>query len=174
MISEKIQAKHILDLSNLEEILKEGNIQCSLLTSGKNLPLSMLIVPMEKDNKGRPRAYSCSYIPMDDDDLENISLLQIYSQFPIKLNKSKIEDLRTLLLACNILQPIGNFGIKDETDIYLRYVLVVKKFDLLDPEEISETLMMFEYGINMYQDLIEDINSGNQSIKEALESLNDY
>lgn len=173
MISEKIQAKHILDLSNLEEILKGENIQCSLLKSGKNLPLSMLVIPMEPDDKNRPRAYSCSFIPMDDDDLENISLLQIYSQLPIKTEMSKIAELQAFLLACNILQPIGNFGIKDGADVYLRYVLVVKKYDTLDPEEILETFMMFEYGINMYQDIIEGLVEGRYDLKMAMRIINE-
>jgi hypothetical protein len=173
MLDKKIQAKHLLGLENVKEILAKSDIESAIIKANQHLPLSMLIMPLDDDEQDRSRSISASYIPMDEDDLEHTELLQLYSQFPFKINNKQEPELARFLLACNILQPIGNFGFKDG-QVCFRYVLVLKKYDLPDPEEILETFMMFEYALQTYQQLIEDVNDGKKNFDEGIIELNAF
>jgi hypothetical protein len=171
MANKKMLDKHLKDLGQLEKILKEADISCKLIKSSETIPLNMLRVPMDADDKKRPRSFTCSFIPMDEEDLETSSLLQFYSELPLTTDPDRTGDLREFLMACNIIQPIGHFGMQDETTVYFRYVLVIKQSNKMDEDLIIETLMLFEYAINAYQDEIEDVATGAVGLGEALKGL---
>jgi Putative bacterial sensory transduction regulator len=174
MIDEKAVLRQEFELGNIEQMLKSLDVPCSLIARSELVPISAIYVPMEPDQRERSRGYGLSFIPMDEDDMDNSSLLQLYYEFPFEFNSKYELPLLKYINACNLLQPLGNFGIKDDQKFYFRYILIVGKDDDLNKDMLLDTLMMFEYLISIYEDQIDDLNSGELTLEAALEELNDY
>ncbi len=174
MIDNKAILRQEFELGNIEQMLKSFDVPCSLIARSELVPISAIYVPMEPDDQKRDRGYGLSFVPMDEDDMENSSLLQLYYEFPFEFNSKFELPLLRYINAMNLLQPLGNFGIKDDQKFYFRYILIVGKDDDLNKDMLLDTLMMFEYLISIYEDQIDGLNSGQLTLEAALEELNDY
>lgn len=174
MIDEKAMLRQEFELGNIEQMLKSLDVPCSFIPRSAQISISAIYVPMEKDGKERDRGYGLSFVPLDEDDMENSSLLQLYYEFPFEYNSKYELPLLKYFNAANLLQPLGSFGVKDDQKFYFRYILIVGKDDDLNKDMLLDTLMMFEYLISIYEDQIEDLNSGELTLEAALKELNDY
>ena len=109
------------------EILKAGNI---------NL-LHALVVKRDEDDKGRQGAYTITFIPMEEEFLENSSVMQYFYACPFELNEEKYTEVLSFLNYINLLQVVGHFGIKDKKQIYFRFVSTQEKYEILVKENIA-------------------------------------
>jgi len=170
MISEKTLARQLLDLGNLKDYLKDAEIECALIEATELIPVHMLVIPMPADHEERDRALSCSFIPVDESYLEHNTLLQIYSELPWEIQENNHEQLIQYLMRINMLQPLGHFGEKDGK-VYFRYVLLLERYEVVRASEALEVLRVCEESIDMYAEAIEDVNSGEMSLVDALSEL---
>ena len=108
-------------------------------------------------------------------DIRTLSyFLQLYYEFPFEYNSKYELPLLKYFNAANLLQPLGSFGVKDDQKFYFRYILIIGKDDDLKKDVVLDTLMMFEYLIDIYEDQIDGLNSGQLTLEAALQELNDY
>jgi hypothetical protein len=173
MISKIIHTKHLLDLNEVKNMLDSVGIDSVILETGPLNLLNTLIISLGSDEKGNERQCTCNFIPMDEEFIEDNSLLQFYYIIPFEVKSENIIELSRFLLECNLLQPIGNFGIKNAKEIYFRYVSMQNKYEPLNAQNILETNMLFEYAIDIYQELIDKVNKGELNVEKALEIINE-
>ncbi len=171
MITEEIHAKNILDLGNIKEILGQFGIESEILKAGDINLLHSLVVKRDTDDKGREGVYSITFIPMDDDFLENSSVIQFFYACPFEVNAEKYADVLGIINYINLHQVIGHFGIKDRKQIYFRYNSTQAKYELLESNYIADISMLVEYAIDVYQAIIEEVNTGKFSEQQAIDFI---
>lgn len=171
MIDKTIHTRHLLHLSNVEKILKKQKIACQLLKASEAIPLNMLLVGLGKDSNNKEQYLSCSFIPMSEGDIKNTALLQIYSEFLIDINQERIDNVLAYLNAINLLQVLGHFGIKDNSELYYKYIFTFNQFSEVPEDQILEVIFLIEYAFNAFKQGIEDFINGSITLEKALKKF---
>jgi len=164
------RARDQAELGFLMQYLREQGVPAELLEPGGELPIGALVVPLAKDERGRDRYLSCTFVPLDDE-MENVRLLQLYSVVPVRWANGTRENVERLLHAVNGRTAVGHFGIKEDGEIHFRYVHCVPADVVLPREETLETIDLFHLVLNMFSGLIDGVASGEIGLKEALRAL---
>lgn len=162
-----------LDLIALKNLLDDINIPAQFLPLAPELPLSTLIITLDKDYQNRDRRLSCSFIPLPDDVFPDVKLLQHYTELSMPVPEATQGTLEALLLAINLTLPIGNFGINKSRDLYFRYVYTLPKFEMMAQrkEVLIEILKLISYALDANTELIEQVASGAKSAEQAISEL---
>lgn len=70
-------------------------MQAELLEKSEEVPLHVLLASLVKDRKNKDRFVNFSYIPIADDELDYIRLLQLFSVIPSDLNSKHLDQACT-------------------------------------------------------------------------------
>ncbi len=170
MISELVHARHLAELGLLQGYLDNAGVQTNMIEKSDIMPLHVLVAALKKDHKGRDRYVNFSFVPISEDELEHIRLLQLYTTIPCDLKPKRKEQVAKLLLAVNSRAVIGHFSIKEDDEIYFRYVHCIPNGKVADEEPFIETVSMFNYMIDLFSERINDVADGKE-LAEALADL---
>lgn len=173
MIPEAVHARHLADLDLIKRYMDGAGMETILVEKNEELPLNTLLAPIEKDDRGRDRVVSFTYLPASEEDLEHISLLQIYSIVPCDFSPENKKNLESLLHTINGRMAVGHFSLKEDDEVYCRYVYAAPKSRLPEREEITETAMLFIYMLDMFGGLISSVAGGEKDLQAALRDLAD-
>ncbi|MFC4307171.1 YbjN domain-containing protein [Cohnella boryungensis] len=171
MISELEHAKHLAELGGLQAGFEEEGLQTELLERSPDIPLHVLLLALGKDRQNRDRIINLSFVPMPESDIEWIRLLQLYSIVPCVVAPDRRSAVESVLLAANGVLPLGHFGIKEDGEVYARYVYTVPSSRTVSGDELLEVVSLFHYMLEMFADRIERVASGELSADEALQEL---
>jgi len=171
MLPDKIHARHLAQLGYLQEILDESGLATNLLEKSEAIPLHVLIAGFQADKKGRDRFLHFSFLPLNDEEVEAIQLLQMYSTFPFQLQAGRRQELAALFLEVNTRLPIGHFGINDQDELHYRYVYSISAAKSFERDEVLETLSFFIYMCDMFADAVEAVAGGEASAEQVIQSL---
>lgn len=171
MLTEALHARHIAELGFLEQALAESGLQVNLLEKSEEVPLHILLAALENDHKDRERFVNFSFVPIPENELEEIQLLQLYTLIPCDRKTDKSTDVGKLLLAINCRLAIGHFSMKDDGDLYYRYVHCAPKTELIHTPAFLEMVSLFLFMLEMFSKLIDDVYSGRISLAAALLSF---
>jgi len=169
MSTNAIYARQWEQLERLKQILDEAGLVTNLMEKSETIPLHMLIAAFQEDRKGRDRFLHFSFLPLDEEDVTAIHLLQIYSTLPFPLKKGKRDAVADLLLHVNTRLPIGHFGLNEQDELHYRYVYSVSASRLFGSEEILDILSLFVYLCDMFADPIEQVASGEADASQVLD-----
>jgi len=170
MPSEFIHAQHAAQLSFLQGYLDQRGWATEFLERGGDLPLNLLSVAAPRDPNGRERKITFAYVPLDDEDLDHIALLQFFSPLPIKLNLEYTRELDALLNVVNPGLAIGNFGHKDN-EIFMRHIYTTPQTEMIDEEMFIESVLLFFSLQSATSPAIEAVATGKQTVVQALKQL---
>lgn len=164
-----------LDLIALKNLLDDINIAGHFVPASAEIPLSTLIVPLDKDEQNRERTLTYSFIPLPEEVFPDVKLLQHYTELPIPLSDKTPPSLERLLLAINLTLPIGNFGINKSQDLYFRYVYTLPKFEVLSQrkEVLLDLLKLVSYALDVSTEPIEQVVRGTKSVDQVISELGD-
>jgi hypothetical protein len=171
MLTDLAHARHLAQLGQLKEILDEAELATNLLEKSEAIPLHVLMASFQEDSKGRDRFLHFSFLPLNDDDIVAIQLLQIYSTLPFHLKEGAREGVAALLLEVNTRLPIGHFGVNEEGELHYRYVYSLSASRAFDGDEILEILTLFVYMCDMFGEHIELVASGEASADTVIQAL---
>ncbi|MTI85716.1 MAG: hypothetical protein FH756_17930 [Firmicutes bacterium] len=171
MISEKVHARHLVFLDFIKRYLEEDGMESMLMERSEDLPLNILLTSIKRDHKGRERFINFSFVPTSEDDLENLNLLQFYSIVPCDYKPENRDSLEKLLLAINQHMAVGHFGIKQDAEVYIRYIHAFPLSSLPQKEDINELVMLYTYMHDSFGELIESVVSGEKVLQDALAEL---
>ncbi|WP_372633088.1 hypothetical protein [Cohnella sp.] len=76
-----------------------------------------------------------------------------------------------MLTIRHVLLPLGYFGIKEDGEVYARYVYTVSSSRTVSADELLEVVSLFHYMLELFADRIERVASGVLSPDEALQEL---
>ncbi|BAZ16694.1 hypothetical protein NIES4071_85720 [Calothrix sp. NIES-4071] len=173
MTSELTDAKYLLELDNLRDIITEElRLDAQIIERSELLPVSSLVITLESDYKERPRFASLAYLPLSDDECESIKLLQFYLAIPCEIKSDFQQAVEKVLLLINLKAPIGSFTINEESkEVVARYVYSLGKFKIVDKEEFLETFMLFMYTVDQFSGLIEEVAIGIKNYESVYKEL---
>ncbi|MDF2668127.1 MAG: hypothetical protein K0R67_433 [Paenibacillus sp.] len=171
MLPDKIHARHLAQLGFLKEILDETGLATNLLEKSEAIPLHVLMAGFQEDKKGRERFLHFSFLPLNDDEIGAIQLLQIYSTLPFHLQDGSRDAVASVLLEINTRLPIGHFGINEQNELHYRYVYSISASRTFESEEVLEILSLFVYMCDMFAEHVELVASGEASAVQVVQSL---
>src|SRR5690554_4214913 len=171
MNSEQVDALHLVELGFLEAALVAAGLQTQLLEKSEEIPLHVLLALLGKDRDNRDRMVNFSYIPIADDELEHVRLLQLFSIIPSDQNSKHLAQVHSLINTLNGHVPIGHFNIKEDGEINFRYVHCVPSGESMDTDIIVEVFDLFNFSLSLFAERIEDVSSGKLSLHAALSDL---
>jgi hypothetical protein len=169
-MDELAQAEYGAQLASIQHFLQELNWTTELIQEGT--PVPVLIVTIPRDPQGRERAVTLTYIPLDDDMLEQTTLLMVYTTLPFGVDAARRSQLDLLVQAANALIPIGAFGHKENGEIFMRYTLALPRFDTVPQQLLVESVLLFIGMLDMLSPSLEAVASGKQEAAKTIKDLN--
>jgi len=171
MVPEVVHARHLAEFGFLKRDLEQAGYPATIVEKSEAIPLNVLLAAIEKDHKNRDRFINFSFVPLDEDDLSYIQLLQIYTTIPCDIRPELADDVGKLLLAINCRLAIGHFSVKEDGEMYYRYVHSASYAEKLRRDEIMEILALFLFMLNTFAKRIDEVASGDVSLSDALAEL---
>ena len=151
-MNEKInEAKNLADLEVYKSYFKDMS---HLFEKSDNMPLSVLVLLLKKDNKKRDRTINLTFLPFKDSDLEELSPLQFYSILPFKYN-GKSNEINKLILKLNQFSSLGGFSINNNDEVILRYIHCIPRFEIYPKEKLEEIINLFVKNMDVLGSKIE-------------------
>lgn len=165
-----MQAEYGAQLALIQQFLREMNWTTEFIQQG--LPVPALIVTIPRDRQGRERAVTLTYIPLDEDMLEQTSLLMLYTSLPFAYDATYRAQLDLLVQAINALVPIGAFGYKPDGEIFMRYSLSLPRYDTVPQQMLVESVLLFVAMLDALCPVLEAVASGRKQAALAISELN--
>ena len=121
------------ELKSIQLILKQLDYESTLLKKSEDLPLEMLSVALDPDEKGRQQFLTIAIYPMDDE-LDDAKFIQFYLQSEFIVEKQNLQRVSMEIQSVNRQLPLGHFNLSaDEDKLYFKYVLAVpRKLSITD------------------------------------------
>lgn len=164
-------ARDEAELGFLMQYLREAELPSQLLKPSNEVPLATLLVPLFQDYKNRDRFMTFTFVPLPEDEIEYVRLLQIFSVVPVDWKEGTRGDVEKLLLAINARTAIGHFNVNEEGEVSFRYVHAASNSTILPKNEILETIDLFNLMLDMFAETIDKVASGAMPLSEALASV---
>jgi hypothetical protein len=168
MNSERVDAMHLVELGFIQAAFADAGIQAEIIEKSVEIPLHVLLALLGKDRNNNNRFINVSFIPIANDELEYIRLLQLFAVIPSDLNSSYMDQVGTLINNLNGQVPIGHFSIKEDGEINFRYVHCAPSDESISPDVVLEVLNLFNFSLSLFSERIEDLASGKITLKQAM------
>jgi hypothetical protein len=165
MLPDDVHAGHLVQLGFIKEILEEAELPTNLLERSVAIPFHVLMAGFQEDRLGRDRFLHFSFLPLNDEDMQSVQLLQIYSTLPFPLKLENKEAVALLLLEVNTQLPIGHFGINEHGEIHYRYVHSLSVASTIDADAILDIVSLFVYMCDMFSEPVEHAASGISALE---------
>ena len=171
MISNLTNAKHTAELSFLSGYLAELGFESELVERSETLPMPILISSIGGDAAGRPRLLHFLFVPIEEDQLEILQLLQIHTLFPYEVEADYLTETEKLLSVINQKLGMGYVGIDQENAVYYKYLFAKARYQPLDQALIVETVQLFIFLMERFSNVIESVVTGQQDSGTAAATL---
>ena len=171
MIAQDVHARNLVNLDLIKRYMEELNFATHLIEKGEQTPLDMLLVNVGRTYDGKDRVLNFNYIPLPDDMVNTVELLQITSVIPAQYSKEYKGSVEKFLLSANTKLAVGNFIFGDNETIMFRYIYMAPKLELIRKEELKETAMLCVYMLEIFTEIIEKVARGDMSLAQALKSI---
>ena len=171
MISNEEHARNLVNLDLIKRHMEELNFATHLVEKSNETPLNMLLVNVGKTYNEQDRILNFNYIPLPDDMVNTVDLLQITSVVPEMYKKENKSVLEKLLLEINTKLAVGNFILGDNETIMFRYIYITPKLELIRKEELKETTMLCVYMLEIFTETIEKVARGELTLANALKNI---
>lgn len=168
MLDPVVHARHLAQLGFLQRILDDAELATTMLEKSDLLPIHILMAGFSQDKEGRDRFLHFSFLPLSDDELEAVQLLQIYFTFPFAMKPECKQDVAMLLLELNTRLPIGHIGINDQDEIHYRYIYALSAGETFKEEETLDIVQLFVHMCDMFADSLEKVADGSMSWSDAV------
>jgi len=171
MISDLTNAKYTAELSFLGGYLDNLGFESELVERSESVPMPILVSSIGGDSAGRPRLLNFLFVPIDEDHLDVLQLLQIHTLFPFDLEPAYLEQTEKLLGTINQKLGMGSVGIDEQNDLFYKYIFAKARFQPLDEALIIETVQLFIFLMEQFSSLIEGVVTGQTDLNTALAML---
>ncbi|CAI6081359.1 YbjN domain-containing protein [Cohnella sp. JJ-181] len=164
-------ARDLAELGFLEHSLKEAGLPCRLIEPTEGVPIPALLAATDAGDDGRERYLTFTFVPLADEDIGDIRLLQLYTVVSPSVPAVHRAELAELLTAVNSRIPLGHFSLNEAGELYFRYVWAVSaKHRLPDPETLH-VADLFLMTLGMFGPKVSDVADGRIGAAGALADL---
>ncbi len=161
-------ARNYLQLGQLEPVLNDLGIDTRLVERSEEFELSTLVGLMAPDEEGRDRFFNLTFMPVPEDEVEYVDLLQLYTSYPFEPAAEARGDLLELIAAINPRLPFGHVGVNSDDQIYYRYVVPQRRFESPDTDAVGETVQLFLFAATMFALPLETVATGQLPTQDVL------
>jgi len=170
---ESTQARDLVELGFLKQYLKdEADLQSDLIEPSADIPVGALLVPLTRDDRQRDRYLTFSFVPsLSQQGIKHIRLLQIYTKVPVQWKEGNLEKVEKLLISINCHLAVGHYSIREDGELYYRYVWCVPGSAVLPKNETLEVIDLFLLMLEMFAGVIDGVASGQTELSAALALL---
>ncbi len=157
-------------LGLLRQYFDEAGLEAHWVEPSQDIPIPVVLLPLMKDHRQRDRFLHFSFVPLDEEDLEAIDLLQIYTTVPVEWAEGTREQVEKLLPAINGSLAIGHFNVTGDEVTY-RYVYSVPANRELQSAEALSVIRLFEMMLNMFSEAVDDVASGRSGYAQVMSEI---
>lgn len=165
-------ARDLAELGFLQQALEEAGLPSRLLEPTKDIPIPALLAAPDADEDNGERYLTFTFVPLDDEDIGDIRLLQIYTVVAPAVASDAQSGLAELLMTVNSRLPLGHFSLNDAGELYYRYVWAVGAAHKLPQPDALHVIDLFLMTLGMFGRTVGDVASGSRSAAEAIAALN--
>lgn len=171
MLSEKMHARHLVELGFLEGAFKKLEIPTTIIERDEERFVHSLVVTMP-DYKEREMNIAFNFVPLDEEfGYDNALFLQIYTALPFIWDTRRADDLGKLVINLNNRVLLGLFGIKEGRELYYRYVFSSPQDDVINLNEFMDNFDLYMLMLNMFEEYVEKVSTGVCTLQEALDEI---
>lgn len=134
-------------------------------------PQDSLAVALESDGRGRPRVANLTFLPVGDDEVEEVRLLQLHCLLPVAVTDGRRADLERFLTRTNSIVPIGAFSINGDDELLFKYVHAIGRARALEAREFLEVFLLWMFTLDSLSGVVEDVAAGARSADAVLAEL---
>lgn len=164
-------ARDLAELGFLQQALEEAGLPCRLLEPTEDIPIPALLAAPDADEEDGERYLTFTFVPLDDEDIGDIRLLQIYTVVAPAVASDVRAGLAELLMTVNSRLPLGHFSLNDAGELYYRYVWAVGAAHKLPQPDALHVIDLFLLTLGMFGRTVGDVASGSRSAAEAIAAL---
>ncbi len=159
-------------LTQIEAAVTAGlDLQCQLLEARSEAPIDSLAVEMEPDGQGKPRVANLMFLPVGDDEVQEVQLLQLHCTLPAVVAAERRADLEHFVTRNNSIVPIGAFSITVDGVLVFKYVYPLGKARPFEASEFLELFLLWMFTLDSLSPVFEDVASGARDAAAALAEL---
>ncbi len=171
MINEDVTARTYQELARLETVLNDLGVDTKLIKRSEEYELNTLVALLEQDEQGRDRFANLTFMPLPENEIEFIDMIQIYTSYPFQPVDAARGQTLELINGLNPRLPFGCMGINNEGQVYYRYILSKRRHELVDADSVGEQFLLFQFAAAMFAQGIEVVAMGDMKAQEILEQL---
>lgn len=138
-----------------------------IIKKSEMIPIHVLLAAVTVDYRDRDRFINFSFVPLSKNDLLHIDLLQFYTTMPFIVKKHYADNVKKLLHVINSHMAVGHFGIQDDGEIFIRYILPTHRVHGVSEEQFLETLFLYVSMMDIHEEIIEKVGTGEMTLPEA-------
>ena len=133
--------------------------------------MPILVSSIGGDSAGRPRLLNFLFVPIDEEHLDVLQLLQIHVTFPFDPQPETLPQTEKFLGFINQKLGMGSVGIDERNNIYYKYLFAKARYQPLDEALIVETVQLFIFLLERFSNLIEMVVTGEIDLATAVTRL---
>jgi len=171
MIDEEVTARTYMELARLEEVLNGMGIDTNLVRKSEEFELNVLVAVLDPDEQGRERFINFTFMPLPEDEIEYVDLLQLYTTFPAAPTAETRAETLELINGVNPKLPFGSVAISADGELYYRYVLAKRRLEFTDDDAFGELVLLFQFAASMFAGALDAVASGEATAAEVLAQL---
>ena len=161
-MTQQTSAFHNRCLLAYGEALAKENLPVEFFDANEDIPYDMVLVGLESES-GALYRFELGFLPELEEDMENVSLLQVFVPMAERGEDADVAQLDLLMSRLNTQLPQGHFGyLEDNNVVYYRYVLMV-------PNEIKDALTMVVQTFWMMAYILEQVGDRLLALAGAAE-----
>ncbi|MDI4645656.1 YbjN domain-containing protein [Cohnella hashimotonis] len=165
-------ARDLAELGFLQQALEEAGMPARLIEPNEEVPIPALLATPDTDDESGERYLTFNFVPLDDEDIGDIRLLQLYTIVAPVVVSTARTGLAELLMAVNSRLPLGHFSLNEAGELYYRYVWAVGSAHKLPQPEALHVIDLFLMTLGMFASTIGEVASGSRAANEAIAALN--
>jgi hypothetical protein len=168
MSQAEIEARHLVELGFLEEIVTRLGLRAQVVEKSAEVPYHTLLVELDPDHRGRPMQLAISFYPVGADLVAHTLLLQYFIALPFSTDAAGLARVRAWLPAANNRVVLGHFGLSTgEGQVHYRYVQALPEEGVVGGETVGDVLTLVRYTPLLFAEALEDLAVGHIGPEEA-------
>ncbi|MDG0812964.1 type III secretion system chaperone family protein [Cohnella rhizosphaerae] len=164
-------ARDLAELGFLQQALEEAGLPCQLLEPSPDVPIPALLASPDADEDDGERFLTFTFVPLGDEDIGDIRLLQIYTVVAPAVASAARAGLTELLMAVNSRLPLGHFSLNDAGELYYRYVWAVGAAQKLPQPDALHVIDLFMMTLGMFGQAVGEVAAGRRPAAQAISGL---
>ena len=144
-------------LTQMQAVLQESGRTTRMFEPTPDVPTATLAVTLSSDEKERARELNVNIMPLGPDDAQGTAFVQFYLQLPFLAPEERLFDVRAAATILNNRLGIGHFGVNQQGEIFLRYVLATPVGRPLDEAMLEEIVDFLDYTQEHFSDYLEGV-----------------